>query len=127
VPGLFLIGAASGRDLIKLGMNQGWEVVEHLLGREVEPADEQILREAALPRTGRFRADPGPAGEDPPLRRRADEQLREMLLATEVRDYADGETIIRQNDYTNEFLVIESRPREISRPPEGGQERKVAS
>ena len=29
VPGLFLIGAASSRDLIKLGMNQGWEVVEH--------------------------------------------------------------------------------------------------
>ena len=31
VPGLFLIGAASGRDLIKLGMNQGWEVVEYLM------------------------------------------------------------------------------------------------
>ncbi|HWW59749.1 MAG TPA: NAD(P)-binding domain-containing protein, partial [Thermoanaerobaculia bacterium] len=45
VPGLFLIGAASGRDLIKLGMNQGWEVVEHLMGREVEPADEAVLKE----------------------------------------------------------------------------------
>jgi cGMP-dependent protein kinase 2 len=45
VPGLFLIGAASGRDLIKLGMNQGWEVIEHLMGREVEPADEAVLKE----------------------------------------------------------------------------------
>ncbi|MBV9186299.1 MAG: NAD(P)-binding domain-containing protein, partial [Acidobacteria bacterium] len=32
VPGLYLIGAASGRDLIKLGMNQGYEVIEHLMG-----------------------------------------------------------------------------------------------
>ena len=33
----------TSRDLIKLGMNQGWEVVEHLMGREVEPADRAQL------------------------------------------------------------------------------------
>src|SRR5260221_13149151 len=45
VPGIFLVGAAAGSDLIKLGMNQGYEVIEHLMGREVEPADEAVLTE----------------------------------------------------------------------------------
>src|SRR6202166_3384858 len=44
VPGLFLVGAVTGRDLIKLGINQGHEVVEHVLGRAVEPADEEVLK-----------------------------------------------------------------------------------
>ncbi len=48
VPGLHLIGAVTGRDLIKLGMNQGYEVVEHVLGRDVVPADEEVLA-ARLP------------------------------------------------------------------------------
>ena len=70
VPGLFLIGAASGRDLIKLGMNQGCEVVEHLMGRDVEPADEAVLR--GVSRSGRERcaSASGGDGRDPALRRR---------------------------------------------------------
>ncbi len=107
VPGLFLIGAASGRDLIKLGMNQGYEVVEHLMGREVEPADEAVLKE-------RLTFWDGPVSERirtlrsrVPLLAAADEQqLRDTFLAARVREYADGETIIRQNDYTNDFLII---------------------
>jgi hypothetical protein len=48
VPGLYVIGATTGRDLIKPAINQGFEVVERILGRTVEPADEQVLR-ARLP------------------------------------------------------------------------------
>src|SRR6185312_17430833 len=44
VPGLYVIGALAGFPLIKQAMNQGYEVVEHLLGREVKPADHDILR-----------------------------------------------------------------------------------
>lgn len=43
VPGLFVIGALAGFPLIKQAMNQGYEVVEHLLGRNVRPADHEIL------------------------------------------------------------------------------------
>ncbi len=43
VPGLFVIGALAGFPLIKQAMNQGYEVVEHLLGRTVKPADHEIL------------------------------------------------------------------------------------
>ncbi|MFN2239023.1 MAG: cyclic nucleotide-binding domain-containing protein [Thermoanaerobaculia bacterium] len=126
VPGLFLIGAASGRDLIRLGMNQGWEVVEHLLGHEVEPADEQILRQKLPFLEGTvFERIQALQEKIPLFGAAADEQIREMLLSTEVRDYADGETIIRQNDYTNEFLVIGSGRVEIRVRSEQGDERKV--
>jgi Fe-S-cluster-containing hydrogenase component 2/thioredoxin reductase/CRP-like cAMP-binding protein len=43
VPGLYVIGALAGFPLIKQAMNQGYEVVEHLLGRTVQPADHDIL------------------------------------------------------------------------------------
>jgi Fe-S-cluster-containing dehydrogenase component/thioredoxin reductase/CRP-like cAMP-binding protein len=43
VPGLFVIGALAGFPLIKQAMNQGYEVVEYLLGRTVKPADHEIL------------------------------------------------------------------------------------
>ena len=71
VPGLFLVGAVTGRDLIKLGINQGYEVVEHILGREVEPADEEVLKgaPALLARHGAG-AHRGPARRDPAVRGR---------------------------------------------------------
>lgn len=126
VPGLYLIGAASGRDLIKLSMNQGWEVVEHLLGREVEPADEALLSEKLPFLEGTVFERIQQLQEKIPLFAAAsDEQIREMLLSTHVRDYADGEVIIRQNDYTNEFLVIGSGRVEIRIQPEQGPERKI--
>jgi CRP-like cAMP-binding protein/thioredoxin reductase/Fe-S-cluster-containing hydrogenase component 2 len=107
VPGLFLIGAASGRDLIKLGMNQGYEVIEHLCGRQVEPADEAVLRERLPYWEGMVRERIQTLRKRVPLLAAADEQqLRDTFLAARVREYADGETIIRQNDYTNDFLII---------------------
>ncbi len=86
VPGLFLIGAASGRDLIKLGMNQGWEVIEHLMGREVEPADEAVLKERLPFWEGSVRERIASIRSRVPLLAAADEQqLRETFLATRVR------------------------------------------
>ncbi|HYC60238.1 MAG TPA: cyclic nucleotide-binding domain-containing protein [Thermoanaerobaculia bacterium] len=119
VPGLFLIGAASGRDLIKLGMNQGWEVVEHLMGREVEPADEAVLKERLPFWEGSVRERIASIRSRVPLLAAADEQqLRETFLATRVREYPNGETIIRQNDYTNDFLVIATGRVALTRRPE---------
>jgi len=119
VPGLFLIGAASGRDLIKLGMNQGWEVVEHLMGREVEPADEAVLKERLPFWQGSVRERIAALRTRIPLLAAADEQqLRDTFLAAKVREYANGETIIRQNDYTNDFLIIAGGRVDLSRKPE---------
>ena len=128
VPGLFLIGAASGRDLIKLGMNQGWEVVEHLMGREVEPADEAVLKERLPFWEGSVRERIAALRSRIPLLAAADEQqLRETFLAARVREYKDGEVIVRQNDYTNEFLIIAGGRVVMSRLPENATvETKVA-
>lgn len=107
VPGLFLIGAAGGRDLIKLGMNQGYEVIEHLMGRKVDPADEAVLRERLPFWDGSVRDRIAAIRARVPLLAAADEQqLRDVFLAANVREYADGQAIIRQNDYTNDFLII---------------------
>ncbi len=129
MPGLFLIGAASGRDLIKLGMNQGYEVIEHLMGREVEPADEAVLKER-LPfweGTVRERIAVAPQHAIPLLAAADEQQLRETFLAARVREYANGETIIRQNDYTNDFLIIAGGRVELLRKPENNAaETKIA-
>ena len=119
VPGLFLIGAASGRDLIKLGMNQGYEVVEHLMGREVEPADEAVLKERLPYWDGTVRERIAFLRKRAPLLAAADEQqLRETFLSARVREYGSGEIIIRQNDYTNDFLIIADGRVELWKKPE---------
>lgn len=128
VPGLFLIGAASGRDLIKLGMNQGYEVVEHLMGREVEPADEAVLRDRLPFWQGSVRERIAALRSRIPLLAAADEQqLRDTFLAARVREYRDGEIIIRQNDYTNDFLIIAAGRVELwKRPEQSMEETKLA-
>ncbi|MEO8032955.1 MAG: cyclic nucleotide-binding domain-containing protein [Acidobacteriota bacterium] len=127
VPGLFLIGAASGRDLIKLGMNQGFEVVEHLMGRQVEPADEVILRERLPFWEGTVKERIGALRKRVPLLAAADEQqLRDTFLSASVHEYRDGETIIRQNDYTNDFLIVASgRVALWKRPEQSDQDVKI--
>ncbi|MCI0436282.1 MAG: NAD(P)-binding domain-containing protein, partial [Gemmatimonadetes bacterium] len=51
VAGLYVIGALGGYPLIKQAMNQGYEVVEYLLGRSIDPADHPLLESkfASLP------------------------------------------------------------------------------
>ena len=43
VPGLYVIGSLAGYPLIKQAMNQGYEVVEYILGNGLSPADEPLL------------------------------------------------------------------------------------
>src|SRR5258708_24705786 len=82
-------------------MNQGYEVVEHLMGREVEPADEAVLKERLPYWEGTVRERIQTLRNRVPLLAAADEgQLRETFLAARVREFKDGEIIIRQNDYT---------------------------
>lgn len=119
VPGLFLIGAASGRDLIKLGMNQGYEVVEHLMGRKVEPADEAILRDRLPFWEGTVKERIQQIRDRAPLLAAADEQqLRDTFLSARVKEYKNGEVIIRQNDYTSDFLIVGSGRVELFRRQE---------
>ena len=128
VPGLHLVGAVTGRDLIRLAINQGFEVVEHILGHDVEPADEPVL----LPRLpwwdGTVRQRIDSLRQTVPLFAAVDpETLRETFLSVEPRQVADGEVIVRQWDYTDSFLVLAGGEVDVLHRPEGGDERRVAT
>ena len=109
VPGLYIIGALAGYPLIKQCINQGYEVVEFICGRDVEPADEGLLRAKFAHVPGLTKVNlaivqirsniPLFAGLTPL-------QLREFLLDSEIRTPAEGEAVVKYNDYTNTFFSI---------------------
>jgi CRP-like cAMP-binding protein/thioredoxin reductase/Fe-S-cluster-containing hydrogenase component 2 len=109
VPGLFVIGSLAGYPLIKQALNQGYEVVEFILGHAIVPADEPLLRE-------KFKVLPAfhSVNETLSLIRRSIPllasltplQLREFMLDSEIRLPKPGEVIFRYNDYTNSFFCI---------------------
>ncbi len=109
VPGLHIIGALAGFPLIKQAMNQGYEVVEFILGNKVEPADEPLLR-------SKFGSLPGFTSVDaaldlvqqrvPVLAPLTRLQLREFLLDSDLRTPQQGQTIFERNDYSDSFYSI---------------------
>ncbi|MDJ0652955.1 MAG: cyclic nucleotide-binding domain-containing protein [Xanthomonadales bacterium] len=109
VPGLYIIGALAGYPLIKQAMNQGYEVVEFIMGNDVEPADEPLLRD-------KFQHMPGFTSVHNALVKVqknvkllspiTELQLREFMLDSDIRTPAPGETIFARNDYTNTFFSI---------------------
>lgn len=110
IPGIHVIGALAGCPLIKQAMNQGYEVVEHIEGRPVEPADERALRNnldvparfSSVDEALRFIRDHIPLLADLPS-----PQLREFLLYSEkIRSIPPGETIFNYNDYSDSFYTI---------------------
>jgi CRP-like cAMP-binding protein/thioredoxin reductase/ferredoxin-like protein FixX len=109
VPGLYIIGALAGYPLIKQCMNQGYEVVEYILGNPVKPADEPLLRKklASFPRDG------GVSRALALVQRRVNLlagmstlQLREFVLESEVRAPKRGEVLFRKGDYSNGFYCV---------------------
>jgi CRP-like cAMP-binding protein/thioredoxin reductase/Fe-S-cluster-containing dehydrogenase component len=125
MPGLFLIGAVTGRDLIKLGINQGYEVVEAILGHRAEPADEAILKERLPFWNGSAEQRIATLRDAVPLLAAAEEdQLREILLTAEASAPRRGEVILRQNDYTDSLILVTDGSVTISRVDESGTERK---
>ncbi len=109
VPGLYIVGALGGYPLIKQAMNQGYEVVEYILGEKVEPADEPLLK-------AKFAVLPGFRNVDEALQRVQKNvrllahitplQLREFMLDSDVRTPKSGEAVFQRNDYTNSFFSI---------------------
>ncbi|MEI8298684.1 MAG: cyclic nucleotide-binding domain-containing protein [Pseudomonadota bacterium] len=109
VPGLYVIGALAGYPLIKQAMNQGYEVVETILGRSVAPADEPLLerRFAALPfglsvaeTLALIRRRVPLFAEVNPL------VLRELVLGSTLHAAPAGTVLFSRNDYTNSFYSI---------------------
>ncbi|MCB1601064.1 MAG: cyclic nucleotide-binding domain-containing protein [Rhodanobacteraceae bacterium] len=109
VPGLYIVGALGGYPLIKQAMNQGYEVIEYILGNSVEPADEPLLR-------AKFEKMPGFTSVSaalakiqaavPLLATITPLQLREFMIDSQIRSPKSGEVIFKRNDYTNSFFCI---------------------
>ncbi|HXA35752.1 MAG TPA: NAD(P)-binding domain-containing protein [Steroidobacteraceae bacterium] len=109
VPGLYIIGALAGYPLIKQAMNQGYDVVERLLGHAVEPADHPVLQ-------SKLRAVPFGEDVDEALaliskrvrlfRRIAPLTLRELVLASTVRVPESGHEIYLRGEYRNSVFNV---------------------
>ncbi|MDD2721046.1 MAG: cyclic nucleotide-binding domain-containing protein [Gallionella sp.] len=109
VPGLYIIGALAGYPLIKQAMNQGYEVIEAILGHPVAPADEALL-------AAKFAGVPGIASVSegvallrqkmPLLASLTTLQLREFMLGSSLRVLPRGEVVFQSNDYSNSFYSI---------------------
>ena len=90
-------------------MNQGYEVVEFICGREVEPADEGLLRAkfAGVPGLTKVNLAIVQIRSNIPLFAGLTPlQLREFLLDSDIRTPAPGEVVVQINDYTNTFFSI---------------------
>ena len=108
VPGLFLVGSVGGKDLIKYGLNQGYEVIEHLMGHAVEPADEPRLREV-------LQLIPGDSvtaklelihARVPLLAEVSSAQLREFALLSTVRECRQGEVVFEEGKFETTFFTL---------------------
>ncbi|MES2948457.1 MAG: cyclic nucleotide-binding domain-containing protein [Pseudomonadota bacterium] len=115
VPGLYVIGALGGYPLIKQAMNQGYEVVETIMGRAVESADEPLLRQKfaeilkQLPHLGGVSDVLELVGSSVPLFEGLTAlQLREVMLDSDLRMLRSGTEIFKRNDYSNSFFSIVS-------------------
>lgn len=109
VPGLYIVGALAGYPLIKHCLNQGYEVVEYILGNSIPPADEPLIQDK-LGRAGiamsvgalvtAVRARLPLYDSLTPL------QIREFLIHSEISMKQPGEIIFRRNDYTNSLYSV---------------------
>jgi Fe-S-cluster-containing dehydrogenase component/thioredoxin reductase/CRP-like cAMP-binding protein/pSer/pThr/pTyr-binding forkhead associated (FHA) protein len=107
VPGLYMVGALVGYPLIKNCLNQGFEVVEHILGEPVKPADEPVL-------AAKFRDVEGSVSDVlaqiqetvPTFGPLTSVQLRSLMFESKLRVEAPGTVIYRRADFDNTFFSI---------------------
>ncbi|MEJ1965912.1 MAG: NAD(P)-binding domain-containing protein [Gammaproteobacteria bacterium] len=112
VPGVFVIGALAGYPLIKQAMNQGYEVIEHLLGNKVEPADHGLLQKklgALRIAGGRVDVDEALAAIQQRVHLFRDVRpmaLRELAIVSRVVGPKSGQTIFNRGDYSTTVYNI---------------------
>lgn len=109
VPGIYVIGALGGYPLIKQAMNQGYEVVEYILGNDINPADHPLLE-------SKLQHLPFDLGVDEILSMMQSEipvftplsalSFRELMLDSQVHVIEPNQEIFKKNDYTNSFYTI---------------------
>ena len=109
VQGLYIIGALAGFPLIKQAMNQGYEVVERLLGHTVEPADHDILASKFRILRGGHDVDGTVGRIHAAVRMFRDVKplaLREVLLTSTIRTPSKGTKLFSRGDYASSIFNV---------------------
>ena len=108
VPGLYIIGSLAGCRVIKPCLNQGYEVVEYILGNRLLPADEPLIQ-AKLDET----KVPGSVADLLAAVRRlplfqslTPLEIREILIHAQLHRKSPGEVVIRRGEYANSVFSI---------------------
>lgn len=117
VPGLYILGALIGYPLIKQAMNQGYEVIEHILGHPVEPADQVLIDERLNVLEGEPEKNLQMIREALPLFSDLSEpQFRELIIDSTVHRLPKGAVVFERNDYTDTFFSVVSGEVQIELP-----------
>ncbi len=109
VKGMYVVGALGGYPLIKQAMNQGYEVVEYILGHDIQPADHPLLEEKLKVLPYGLEVDDALAlmQKRIPIFSEVNALMfRELMLDSNVLVPGPNETIFKINDYTNSFFTI---------------------
>jgi thioredoxin reductase/CRP-like cAMP-binding protein/Fe-S-cluster-containing hydrogenase component 2 len=107
VPGLFILGALIGYPLIKQAINQGYEVIEHIRGVAVEPADQPLLEERFEGLPGGLKENfPKVNGNLPLFAELSAPQMREMLIDSTFHLKSKGDVVFERNDHTDTFWSV---------------------
>ena len=109
VQGLYVIGSLAGYPLIKQALNQGYEVIEQIRGKPVQPVEEELLLD-------KFTGVPGFATVDEILTKVGRTisifgsmdalPLRTILLESRIISPTTGSAIFSQGDYSDSFYSI---------------------
>lgn len=125
VPGLYIVGALGGYPLIKQALNQGYEVIEHILGRPIEPADEPLLKQKISMFNNALTVNEGLAfikRNSPIFSGLSALQLREILLESSVLTPRPSDIIFKRNEYSSSFFsVLEGELAAFVQTKEGGE------
>ncbi|MGQ0793527.1 MAG: NAD(P)-binding domain-containing protein [Deltaproteobacteria bacterium] len=125
VPGLYIIGATGGRDLIKTAMNEGYEVIESIAGKSVEPIDESLLKEklALIPGASVNEKLDYITARVPMFTGIQRQLLRELMTQSDVTQARKDQLILKQGDYSTNFFSIVTGGVQVV--PKGGSERDI--
>ncbi|MGZ5621624.1 MAG: NAD(P)-binding domain-containing protein [Methylobacter sp.] len=109
VEGLYVIGSLAGYPLIKQALNQGFEVIEQIRGKPVQPVEDQLLLDklAGLPEADTVDAALNMISAAIGLfNSTGTRALREIVLESQVIYPDAGTTVFREGDYSDSFYSI---------------------
>lgn len=121
VPGLYVIGAACGSPLIKACLDEGYRVVETILGNTISPADEDIIKSGlsaiGLSLTPMEVLEPLCCDQSPfaglsPLR------LHRLLVEGKLQRFSPNDKIFVRGDYSTSLYVVLAGEVEVCTGPD---------